>query len=225
MSLVWMRNKVTAGDPLDADGVSDTLQDYASEIDGNLGEQNFDEAGFTSLSSDMETDAVLRVDHYYKAVNWTTPNGDNEPAASPTDSISIPMVLYWSSLIRRSFTTCRGGTYRIVASFQMDAGTTSNAATYWSEIAGATFAFRVDSTLYEETNQGGAERSNDPKGEAVGWDMAAYTMSISIPLDPGTHVFELVGRPARPSSSTAATWSTTSIIEVFNHEMYVVEAI
>lgn len=224
MSLVYPRNKVTAGDPLDCDVVSDILQDFASEIDGNLGEQNWDEGGFASLTSDMETDAVSRLDHYAVAVDWTSLNGDGEPAYGRTNRILVPMVLAWSSLIRRSFTTCRGGTYRIVLSFQLDAGQTSNNAAYWTDLVGFIPAFRIDGTIYEESIGGGVERSNDPKGEGVGWDIGAYTMMLAVDLAPGNHIIEFVGRPAR-SPANVASWSSTSIYEINNHEMWVEEDI
>lgn len=229
MSIVYPRYKVTAGDPLDGDAVSDILQDFASEIDGNLGEQNWDQGGFTSLDNDMEVDAVARLDHYAVAVDWTTLNGDGEPAYGQANRILVPMILAWSSLIRRSLTTCRGGTYRMVASFQLDAGQTSNAATYWQELAGCTFAFRVDGAIYEESTAGGVERSNDATGEAVGWDIGTYTMTLAVPLPPGNHIIELVGRPARvataPGAATTQSWSPTSIYEINNHEMWIEEDI
>lgn len=224
MSIIHPRYKATSGDVMDADKVSSTLADFANEIDGNLGEQNFDEGGFTSRTDDLETDAVLRIDHYAVAVDWTTLNAGNEPVAAPSGSLRVPMNLYWSPLITRTLTTCRGGTYRIVTSFQLDAGETSTAATYWDELAGCTFAFRIDGTLMEDTNQGGAERSNDPKGEGVDWKVGRYTFMIAVPLDPGPHTFELMARPAR-SSGDVASFSSTSYFEVFSHEFAVIEAI
>ncbi len=83
MSIIHPRYKATSGDVMDADKVSSTLADFANEIDGNLGEQNFDEGGFTSRTDDLETDAVLRIDHYAVAVDWTTLNAGNEPVAAP----------------------------------------------------------------------------------------------------------------------------------------------
>jgi len=229
MSLVYPRSKVTTGDPLDADAVSDILQDFASEIGGNLGEQNWAEGGFTSLDDDMEVDAVSRLDHYAVEVDWTSFNADGEPASGRTNRILVPMVLNWSSLIRRSLTTCRGGTYRMVVSFQLDAGETSNSAAYWEELAGCTFAFRVDGAVYEESIAGGVERSNDATGEAVGWDIGTYTMTLAVPLPPGNHVFEFVGHPVRiagaVSTSITQSWSSTSYYEINNHEMWIEEDI
>lgn len=224
MSIIYPRYKATSGDVMDADKVSATLADFANEIDGNIGEQNVDEGGFTSRTDDLETDAVLRIDHYAVAVDWTTLNAGNEPVAAPTGSLRVPMNLYWSPLITRTLTTCRGGTYRIVTSFQLDAGETSTAATYWDELAGCKFAFRIDGTLIEDTDQGGAERSNDPNGEAVDCKVGGYTFMIALPLDPGPHTFELMARPARPSGD-ALSFSSTSYYEIFNHEFAVIEAI
>lgn len=224
MSIIYPRAIATTGDVMDADKVTEALADFANEVDSNIGEQNVDQDGFTSRADDLATDAVLRVDHYYVAVDWTTLNAVSEPAAAPTGAIRVPMnPSGWSSLIRREYTTCRGGKYRIVASFQVDAGAASNVATYWDELAGCAFAFRVNGTVVEESVPGGAERSNDPDGEAVNLDITALTMTIAVYLSPGYNVIELVGRPARPSGDVAG-FSSTTYYEVFNHEMYVVEA-
>lgn len=222
MSLIYPTYLADAGSVMDADKVSEALGKVADEVDGNLGEQNWDQDGFTSRADDLETDAVLRIDHYAQAVNWTTLNAVSEPTAGPANSIRVPMNVYWSSLIRREYTTCRGGMYRIVASFQVDAGASTAVATYWDELAGIAFAFRVNGTLVSESNTGGDERSNDPTGEALDMDAFAVTMTISVYLSPGANVVELVGRPANPSSDVAG-FSSTSYYEVFNHEMYVVE--
>ena len=224
MSIVYPRAVVTAGDPLDPDSVTATMQDYASEVDGWLGEQNFAAGGFTSLSSDVENDAVLRLDHYTSAVDWTTLNADGEPSSGRTGSIRVPNTLSWSSLISRTLTTCRGGTYEVVISFQLDAGTTSNNAAYWSELVGCRFAFRINGSIYEETTQGGTERSNDPTGDAVGWDIGSYTFSIAVALPAGTHIVEFVGCPAK-ANGTSASFSATSFFEINNHEMWVEEKI
>ena len=224
MSIIYPRYTVTAGDPLDPDAVNATMQDFASECDGWLGEQNWDAGGFTSLADDVDTDAVLRLDHYAVAVDWTLLNGDGEPTSGRTNRILVPSTLSWSSLIRRTFTTCRGGTYEIVVSFQLDAGTTSNNAPYWNELVGCRFALRINGAIYEETTQGGTERSNDPTGDAVGWDIGAYTFSIAVPLPQGTHVIELVGCPAK-ANTASGSFSSTSFYEINNHEMWVEEKI
>lgn len=230
MSIVYPRAVLTAGDPIDPDVVSATIQDFASEIDGWLGEQNFGAGGFTTLSSDVENDAVLRLDHYTVAVDWAGPagastfNGDGEPSSGRTNAIRVPSTLSWSSLITRTLTTSRGGTYEIVVSLQLDAGTTSNNAAYWDELVGCRLAFRIDGSIYEETTQGGTERSNDPTGDAVGWDIGCYTFSLAVALPQGIHVIELVGCPAK-ANTTVGSFTSTSFYELNNHEMWVEEKI
>lgn len=223
MSIIYPRHAFATGDVMDADHTSATLQDFASEVDGNLGEQNWDEGGFTSRTDDLETDAVLRLYHYKVAVNWTTLNAGGEPAAGPTGALRVPMVLAWSPLLTATLTTCRGGTYRIVASFQLDAGSTSTAATYWDELGGCAFTFRIDGVIYEEAADGGGERSNDPKGEALYEPVGPVIVTISAPLSAGNHIIELMARPARVTTDTTS-FSSTSFYEVFNHEFYIVEA-
>lgn len=222
MSTVWPERAVQTGDPLDADAVSDTLQRYADEMDGNLGEMNWAASALTSTVNDLETDAVLRVYDVSTAVNWTVENAYFEPASNPTDRLRVPISMTWNAIITATLKTCRGGTYRVVFSAQQDAGELSNDADYWTKLAGCAYAIRVDGTVYEESMVGGSERSNDPKGEALYWDVACVDIEFCVPLASGQHTIELVARMARADTDTAG-FDADTYYEVFNRSFYIVE--
>lgn len=221
MSQIYAREKFTAGEVIDADKISGTLADFANAIDGDLGEQNFKEGAFAA--DKVENDVALRIYYSEQEVNWTTLNADSEPTAAPTNATRVPMALTWASLWSATL-NIRGSSVRVVVDLQMDAGATSNNANYWASLVGCAFAFRIDGTVYSETIQGGEERSNDPKGEAVGWDIASYCFEIAVALSPGVHTFEVVAKPSRSNEDVNA-FDTTSYYEVFNHTFYIVEQI
>jgi hypothetical protein len=222
MSTVYPERAIQTGDPLDADAVSDTLQRFADEMDGNLGEMNWAASALTSTTDDLETDAVLRVYDASTAVDWTGENAFYEPVAGPTGALRVPISLTWNAIITASLKTCRGGTYRVVFSAQQDAGELSNDAAYWSKLAGCAYAVRVDGTVYEESVVGGSERSNDPKGEALYWDVACVDIEICIPLAPGQHTFEVVARMARMDTDSEG-FDLDTYYEIFNRSFYIVE--
>lgn len=222
MSTIYPERAIQSGEPLDADAVSNVLQKFADEIDGNLGEMNWAANALTSTTADLETDAVLRVYDASTAVNWTSENAYYEPAAAPTNYIRVPISSSWNAIITATLKTCRGGTYRVVFSAQQDAGELSNDADYWSKLAGCAYAVRVDGTIYEESTVGGCERSNDPKGEALYWDVACVDIELCVPLAPGQHVIEIVARMARADSDTTS-WDADTYYEVFNRSFYIVE--
>lgn len=223
MSTIWPERAVATGDPLDSEAVSDTLQKYADEIDGSLGEMNWANAALTNTTGDLETDAVLRVYDGGATVNaFAAENAYFEPASQPTGYIRVPISLSWSMILSAPLNTCRGGTYRVVFSAQQDAGALSDDADYWAKLAGCAYAVRVDGTIYEESTIGGVERSNDSKGEALYWDVGSVDIEICIPLSPGRHVIEIVAKMARADSNTAS-WDLDTFYEIFNHDFYIVE--
>lgn len=223
MSTIWPERAVATGDPLDSEAVSDTLQKYADEIDGNLGEMNWTQGALSSTTADLETDAVLRVyDGGATVDGLAAENAYFEPVAAPTGALRVPISLSWNAILTAALNTCRGGTYRVVFSAQQDAGELSNDADYWTKLAGCAYAVRVDGTIYEESIIGGVERSNDPKGEALYWDVAGVDIELCIPLSPGRHVIEIVAKMAR-ADTDSASWDLDTYYEVFNHDFYIVE--
>tara|TARA_R110000751_G_scaffold112516_1_gene211411 strand:+ start:1350 stop:2027 length:678 start_codon:yes stop_codon:yes gene_type:complete len=224
MAQVFPKYNPKAGEVMDKDTYNENFRTVVEEVGGRLNEHNW-KAGAISDVEDCSAGYVLRTEHSYKTVNWTTLNSFGQPEANPTGAFKVEQLMEWQAIDDLSTVfTSRGLLLWVMASFQYDGAELLQAGSvnYYSYLEfGVQFAIRINSAVVEESIVGGLERSNDVKGEGYCCDIAPVVLDAVVFVPPGTVSIDIVAR--MPKNSDFKT-SEDYYFEVFNRELIVLEA-
>ncbi|MHC4619429.1 MAG: hypothetical protein ACYTEQ_16910, partial [Planctomycetota bacterium] len=177
MSYVVPRYRDLDGYPLDYKTTNENFQEFVHEIEGNLGEHNWDEGAITARG-DMDPGAVVDVVNAKIEVDPFdgTPPVDGDPVlklgdASHADAAGNIFIIgtgqEWVAIddMSTSIPTKDAILWICGSLQQVHFGWGSN--TISDEIGGIQYAIRLDGVVLSDSIVGGADRSNDPTGPAM----------------------------------------------------------
>ena len=200
---------------------------YLSELDGNLGEQNWSNDLATTLvrKDDLAEDVSLRVTHGYAYVDVA----EFSDLSFDPDTINIAGYGNWQAVETKNVVT-RGGELFLVGSVQLsrpqpaeNAGPTDRPNK--QDFVHVQVCFRVDGAIYSTLAV--ADQDDLEDGELMelglqGWHLAAVVEGV-IPISPGTHRVELVVR-AVPSKTYTPVQDRNVQVQASTRELIVMES-
>lgn len=223
MAVVFPKYAPKKGQPLDKDQINENFEVVVREVQGSLGEHNWESGAISSISS-VDESAILRVHSIFQEVDHGFTTGATGPVASPTDSFKISTNREWVALkdddathnpMELTITTGNSLLWVIFSAQQEPVGA-------GNELPGCTYAIGVDGSIVHETLIGGIDRFNDKKGESIAMTNHPFSTDCLIPVSPGSHTITVYGRMVADQAFTAFD-STTVFYEVFNRQLTVIE--
>jgi len=210
------------GYPVDVDTLNESVEAFLEEMDGLLNEHNWANEAVTRLS-DVAPDATVQMRSRSVEVSPSIGQG-NPPWYTIPLPIGVTVVssnLDWFVLDQMTTTVNTDNVNLwIMASFQQRGGIplTTDSVRFGSQ-----YGIRVDGYVIWETVIGGADRSNDLRGEGFGGNNSCFPVVIDavLPVTSGTHLIEIVQRTIR--NENFDTPSTDDFWMVFNRELIIVE--
>lgn len=207
------------GYPVDIDSINEDFEATVEEMEGSLNEHNWAYQAVTSLD-DVAPDALVQFKEKYQTVNPTIGVGNPPARFLPTNGFQVAANLDWCVIDDMS-TTVNTDTANlwIMASFQHQ-GSDPDAGSFR---LGVQYGIRIDGTLLWETVVGGADRSNDLRGEGFGGSYGAtpFVIDAILPVVSGQHLVEIVART--PRNENFDTLQTDDYWMVFNRELIIME--
>lgn len=201
MSWVWPRYTLTSGFVVDVDEFNENMSLYASEMNGGLNEQNFQQGIMADIiaAGACETDIMART--YAKQTKV-------DPHAAVSSMEAVPHGTRWVGIsASEKSIVSRGGPALVIISFQI------HCPTIPSGMSGLNFAVEVDGAISANTLLGTGDQSNDyldtAYGATVGGGEVQYDYGTSpsflgaqepkqvvgtVYLTPGPHTIRLAAR-------------------------------
>lgn len=197
MAQIYQKHKIKAKEPVSKDEVNENLRSIVGEIQGGLGEQNW--ASDTFGRADVKEGALVRMHskkiegpriftsrvHEYSKYSSSTGYG------AELNHVKVPTNRAWTTLLTFDI-TCRSSLLWIMASFQQDYHDSADKRDPF--FPGCTYAISIDGGRYHETIIGGADRSNDRRGESYRYWRQGYVTDLLVPVTAGVHTIALQGR-------------------------------
>lgn len=210
------------GYPVDVNSLNENIEATLEEMDGSLNEHNWAYQAVTDLS-DVAPDSIVQMKSKFVELDPSIGQG-NPPWSSPPLPIGISVLssnLDWF-VIDDMTTTVVTDTVNlwIMASFQQRGSTPT---TRDSVRLGSYYGIRIDGYIIWETVIGGADRSNDLRGEGFGGNISCFPVVIDavLPVTQGSHLIEIVQRTIRNEDFEVP--DSEDFYMVFNRELIIVE--
>ena len=222
MAIVIPKYAFASGQPMDKDQINENFETVVEEIQGALGEHNWKEDAFSSITT-VDEESLL---HVYKTDTAIDHGMDatTYPTSSPSASFRVSNNHEWvvigevdgSDPMEITITT---GNSVLWAMFSFQQEPTRGGSV---KLPGCTYAITIDGAIIPETIIGTVDRSNDRKGESVAMTNTGFTIDCVIPVAPGSHTIAAVARMVSDEDYNNFD-STTDFYEVFNRELIIIE--
>ena len=195
MSYVFPPNRDRTKWPIDPDSLNENFQEVLSEVQGNLGEHNWQEDGIpnTKIQISEEEAPIVCWSRFINRTPWDEPSVALNPQTTSTYGWKVPNSRDWSTIgfdlgVGEEFSkqlTTRNGMLWIMASFQQH-GRWDNWAAGGNSMPGVQYAIAVDGSIIHETIPGCLDYGNDPLGAAVAVRRYPFTLDVLFPIFAGT---------------------------------------
>lgn len=230
MAHKFPKYKFKADEPISCEEINYNLRQVKDEVSGRLNEHNIKENAFTDRS-DAEYDFTLHVNNevvsFDPALAGEYASGSLSSAAIGSypeeyliapdpytdDRVTLSNNSEWQTIIQYEKYTGNSLLW-VLASFQQqlyEAGVGDSAA--------GQYAIRIDGVIVDETVTGGLDRANDPYGESTRCQAYPYVLDLILPVTPGYHLIELVGRVPMEGDYVQPPGDT--YINIFNRELII----
>jgi len=197
MSYIFPPNRDRNKWPIDPDSLNENFQEVVSEVQGNLGEHNWQENGIpnTDIAISAEEAPVVCWRRFFSNSPWDHSGGYFDPrTSSQTYGWKVPNSREWSTIafdssgsLSKTLTT-RNSLLWIMASFQQH-GQWDN----WGSkpMPGVQYAIAVDGNIIHETIPGCLDYANDPLGAGLGVRRFPFAIDVLYPVPAGDHTIEV----------------------------------
>jgi len=242
MAHVFPRKLDQNGQPIEAESINSNIQKVAQEVSGRLNEQNVRghatdaSARFVPQYSEVEAGALLNVyrNGWIVEINGLDDAGGFFLNAGDPDldnSFKVSANSSWMKVDNMSVTIqSSASTIWAMASFQQIcvgqwrlSSSTPTPADY-DKFNGIQYAIALDGSILHDSILGGADRVNDPFGEAWSTLHQGFVTDITFPVTPGTHEIALYARLCLPHDfETSAFTTSDTYMLVCNRELIVME--
>lgn len=173
MSWTWPKHRFVSGRVFDLDAWNENLASFATEVDGNLSEWNFDRAAGRDIDFQAE-DGCLE----YKQVTREV-----SPLGSTSSMLLLPQSEAWKFIAGAGTTfVSTGGLVMVFISFQVRNEEGVN------DSGGMQFAITIDGTPQASTIIGGGDLSNDlvqVSRTAIELTAGGFSVSLESGTGPG----------------------------------------
>lgn len=201
MSWAYPKHTFETGDPLDCEAMNDTIAAYASEVNGNLNQHNWQTDTLLDLQGLSQVEPSIGLQIYEGGATV-------DPHAATSSMAVAPHRTRWSPIDGTEVEfTSRGGKAFVIISFQVHQPSVVAAS------SGLNFAIELDGVVMNDTLLGTGDESNDfldtALGATVGGGEVTYDYGTSpsiraaqtkclvsgvFQLEPGEHIVRLVAR-------------------------------
>lgn len=219
MSWRFPRAREMDGYPMDVDAINENFEAFIEEIQGRTNEHNWVSGAFTSHEEDCRTGYVVKAWNVWMWVDPGFGQGNLPPLTTPATGFKVSPNMDWVVIddltITAMYDTAK---VWIIASFQQEPSDPVE-----SFRAGMNYGIRIDGILVWDSVIGGADRSNDPRGEGLGadWDSGPIVIDVVLPITSGRHTIDVVARLPRDEKFNIP--GTDDYYMILNRELIVLE--
>jgi hypothetical protein len=229
MAQKFPKYKLRADEPIAHEEINYNLRAVKDEL-GRLNEHNIAGGAFSSRTH-VDPDFAIQINsssqEFDPFLNFGDGTGIGDypaetavpPAPYADDRITIDGSTEWQVIMTATKFTSNSLLWVLVSFQQQVYGPAPGTN------PGGLYALRIDGTIIDEVRTGGTDRSNDPVGGVVSCQAYPYVLDLVIPLAPGSHTIELVGRALEGSGVIVASWlqfPNTFYTMVFNRELILI---
>ena len=230
MSYVFPPNRDRNAWPIDPESLNENFQEVLSEVQGNLGEHNWQEDSIPrpNVAISEEEAPIVCWSRFVQQSPWSGALGDIDPqTSSATYGWKVPNSREWSTIaydvtgseFSKTLTT-RNGLLWIMASFQQHGRWDNWTSTV--QMPGVQYAIAVDGNIIHETIPGCLDYGNDPLGAAVAVRRFPFVLDALYPISSGEHTIEVKCRLALGDQVRAFN-SDTDFYMVADREFLIIE--
>lgn len=211
MSQYYQKNHFKRGEVVSSEDLNENFREVLTEINGNLGEQNFRRFCFADATHQKD-DTAIRMYHRNVWVNTF------EPVTEFTGAYTCDNGQEENFLCNRMFVMGNSEEFQPIADLSVDVLTDN--ATLWimssvqislwptdsrGVTEGVQLALRIDGAIVYETLSGGIDLENELSGPGTNNVCVPITVDAVVPVTGGSHKIEIVYKVNHTDSENKAT--------------------
>tara|TARA_R110002051_G_scaffold129091_1_gene202825 strand:+ start:15590 stop:16327 length:738 start_codon:yes stop_codon:yes gene_type:complete len=243
MAHVFPRKLDQNDQPIEAESINTNIQQVVQEVSGRLNEQNLrghatvPAERFVPNYTEVEASSVLNVHRngWIVEVQGLGDGGGFFSNAGDPDldnAFKVSVNNDWAKVANMDVTIQTGGsTLWAMASFQqlcvgqwaLTGSTSAPHPADADKFNGIQYAIALDGSVLHDSILGGADRMNDPFGEAWNALNHSFVTDITFQVTPGTHEVALYARFCLPHDFQTKVFTTNTYMLVCNRELIVME--
>tara|TARA_Y100001973_G_C5201170_1_gene337816 strand:+ start:1216 stop:2010 length:795 start_codon:yes stop_codon:yes gene_type:complete len=216
VSQYYQKNHFKPYEVVSSEDINENFREALTEINGNLGEQNFRLNSFTS--EDMKNDTAIRMYHRNVWVNAF------EPVTTWSGAYTSDNGQRENFLCTRMHLLGNSEEFQPIADLSVDLVTDNSVLWIMSSVQislwpidsidmeGLQLALRVDGAIVYETLSGGLDLENEPDGVGTDNRCVPVTIDAVVPVTGGVHKIEIVYKVNHSDSVNKGT-SLSAIIK------------